>query len=701
MCANATSLSARSFMYSETINGGKSFCKEGTSDSDCKAWQDVFGAGSGGHYTQGGVVANDASGNSLVPNKSSCNELVYTLLNHNDFASTFTEQTGCTTYRDTNGSLTTGCEFTTNSSSYFKTFSDGAAGTLVQDVIASWTCSVTASDPVYKQACCNVGSPNLLTGTDPRTGEAFQNEACDPSWCLSDPLGACANAFQECDAISPCHRHYFLSNIPFPSSDLMVNSLTLLPTNSFTPIKGVRCNDWYTETVKQAIQRTTLWTGVTEVTQRVVSVMNTISGFCGDPKYRGQGECSCFNGYLSHAVPWSNADSGDNLEYQYKTRLGETIYQPFIVSQDAVGQIRRYDAYCADPGNPSFSAPLSFSDHGTWVTYSNVCSTTAPYSEIETQSAFPTINPAKSIRSLTNYGDVVNYEPTDGAGDSLLGVIETFPMPLHCWLPACVAEGVPDTAVFRNLWALGVQPCPSICYQVASGDQVSIGGSGAANAHIHDNFVSCDFGYKNSVFPFAYPPACRAMTVDVPANYIGGFTIPFTYGSLDISSTFVTTSLSAVVNSFPMVALVNDTIRTYSITDKIIQKYDPTNTDVQNVFNLSISIDATHVDPFSSVLSQIVVANNTHEFDSILLKVTVWGSASNARGPAFSTGCCDPTFGNACTPIFSEQVGTPLMTLSDGRVLSFFGQPIVPPPSTVRLTTATLFASGARNRILP
>ena len=689
VCTNAIPLSARTFVYSETLFGGKSFCYQ-CSDVGCKAYNDAFGAGMGGQYVQGGVVGNDASGHSLVSGKNSCQELVDTLLNTNGNASSMAVALGCTPYGDFSGHSSTGCLFSTEPAAHFKTYSEGSTPTLVENVIAVWTCTVQASDPIYRTACCNVASSNLITGIDPLSGESFQPTACDPSWCLSDPLGMCSSTFDVCDATSPCNRHYFLSNIPLPSSDVMVNALKLLPTNSFTPIKGIRCNDWYAETVRQAVQRTTLLTD--RATSRVVSMMNTISGFCGDPKYRGQGECACFNGYVSHGVPWSNADSGDSLEYQYTN----DNYQPFIVSQDATGQIRRYDAYCSIMGHPSFSAPLSFSNHGTWITYSNVCSTTAPYSTAETQSAYPTINPAKSIRSLTNYGDVVNYKPTDG--NNGLSEIETFPLPMHCWLPSCVAEGVPDTAVFRNLWALGVQPCPPICYQVASGDSIAIGGSGAADAHIHDNFVSCDFGYTNSVFPFSYPAACRAMTLDVPANYQGYLYIPFTYASFDISSKFITTSLSAYTNAYPMIALVNNTTLTYSITDQLIDKYDPLYSNPRSVFQLSVSIDATYVQPFSSVLAEITVANTTHEFDSIVLKVSVWGSDTNARGPAFSSGCCDPLFGHGCIPTLGEQLGTPLMSFTDGRALSLFGQAIVPPPSILML--ASLTTRGATNRLL-
>lgn len=651
----------------------------------------------GGDYSQGNLVPEKTlNDNELLPNKRTCQQLVGTLLNEDPaFAAELRAATGCTSYVE-NGKTVTGCSFSTSLSAYFERNTpylwEGKVSLYVQDVYASWTCNVLESDNAYKKACCNTASPQFIVGTDPRTGQVFDPNSCDPNWCLSDPSGYCSTTFDECAGVSPCNRHWFLSNIPLPSTDLMINSLTLLPTNSFVAKKGLRCNDWYTETVKQAIQRTTLLQGATE---RVISMMNTISGFCGSPEFRGQGECSCYNGYISHGVPWERADSGDTLEFQYKTRNNEDIYQPFIVAQDGVGQIRRYDAFCSQQGNPSFSAPLSFSDNGTFITYSNVCSTTTPYSDKE--YPYPTINPAKSIRSLTNFGDVVNYEPTDPSGNSLLGQIETFPMPMHCWLPACVAEGVPDTAVFRNLWALGVRPCPPICYQVSAGDSIAIGGSGAADAHIHSNFVSCDFGYTNSVFPFAYPAACRAISVDVPAYFQGVFTIPFTYPSLDISSVLVTTSLSAYTNAFPVIGIVDGGVAHYSISDKLIDKYNPYD---PHVFNLSVSIDVTQEEPFSSFLADIIVSNNTYEFDSIIVKVSVWGSGTSARGPAFSTGCCDPQFGNLCSPTPEEQLGTQFMVLGDGRALSFFGQSITPPASNLVLTRETLDASGARNRNL-
>jgi hypothetical protein len=187
------------------------------------------------------------------------------------------------------------------------------------------------------------------------------------------------------------------------------------------------------------------------------------------------------------------------------------------------------------------------------------------------------------------------------------------------------------------------------------------------------------------------------MSVDVPANYQGVFTIPFTYASLDISSTLVTTSLSAYTNAFPMIGIVDGGVSHYSVSDKLLEKY---NLDPLSVYNLSVSIDATKVDPFSSILADIIVSNNTNEFDAIYLKVSVWGSDTNSRGPAFSSGCCDPLFGEGCAPLPGEQLGAHFMSLADGRSLSFFGQAITPPPSNLTLTRAMLDANGARNRFV-
>ena len=611
--------------------------------------------------------------------RSTCQALVNVMLNLQEFRDALGTQTACYPTL-TNGTWSTGCKFSTERSGVFGDTASTNIFGVVEGAQFVWSCTVLESDPVYKNACCNVGQSTFITGIDPYTGNAFDPRSCDPSWCLSDPYGACASVFDSCAGVSPCNRHWLLSNIPQPATDSFMATMTLTPTNPFSSNRGTRCYDWYAETVKQAALRQS-YTSTFSSTQRVMNVMNTVSAYCSNPHYKGQGECACINGYLSYGVAWEPSESGENLEYQYAKSSA-----PYIVNQDAAGTVRRYDAFCSAPGYPGFTAPRSVTINGTVSTYSNACAsltTAEQWSALEYNQ--PSLNPSKSIRSYTNFGDVATFpESTSEYFGTDVGTPLALPMPLHCWLPACVAEGVPDTAVFRNLWALGVVPCPPVCYQVSSGESIAIQ-TGSDFAHIHENFVSCQFKYAPSVFPFSLPSECTLVTLSVPMGYIGMLTIPIGNPTFETASEFIYTTLSAFTNAYPIVSLYNGA-DVVSITGIPISKYGY---DTDSIYMLSVSINTSNTQAFTSLEAAITLANEEGNVQSILFQVTVWGPGGSA-----SCIACDPTWGVDC-PV---SLGSGIQVAPDGRSLSYFPSLPVLPTGQLVLTSAHLALLGASNR---
>ena len=686
LSCQATPLANRKFLYTETTS--LVFASPGRYLQDLPTRQNHQA------YVQGDLVlplwltlgaggqATDFNITTSNVDRSTCQSLVNAMLPSPSFRTLLREGTGCAA-TNSNGTWTTGCQFSTyRSTTVNDPFADhaGVFGTAdppdfwgsVMNAEFEWTCSVAVSDPYYKNACCNVAKADLISA------EGFDAKVCDPAWCLADPLGECKPVFDSCAGVSPCNRHWFLSNIPQPATDSFMATTTLLPRNVFSSNKGNRCYAWYQESARQAALRGSL---PQRATDRVMSLMNTISEFCSDPHFKGQGECACINGYLSYGVPWMPADSGQNLEFQYKTNTA-----PFVVNQDAQGSIRRYDAFCSQPGYPGFTAPRSVTINGTVTTYSNACSSLTEqqrWSPLEYN--VPSINPSRSIRSFTNYGDVASFpEKTPEYFGVDQGTPLPLPMPVHCWLPACVAEGVPDTAVFRNLWALGVTPCPPVCYQVSSGESINIQ-AGSEYAHIHENFVSCDFGYTGTAFPFSLLPECTVITVSVPTNYSNVIHIPVGNPTLETSSEFIYTTMSAFTNAYPIVA-INGSV---SITGIPISKY---NYNSDSIYVMSVTIDTHDVQAFTSLEAAITLANEQGDVQSILFQITVWGPDGSATCVA-----CDPTWGVGC-PLVSTPRGTPVQEYN-GRFLSTFSALPVLETGNLRLSSEFLASVGAGNRI--
>lgn len=579
-------------------------------------------------YTRWGNIP--VNGIEVYSSKSTCQDVINSMINIDPVMRTQLTEIGCAPVFN-NGTYSTGCQFdsTTQNGRFGDTLSTGPFGD-VEVINYKWECSVTDSDPKYRPVCCNSVQSNVIIGTDPFTGLPFNTNSCDINWCLNDPYGECADIFQECTNTSPCHRHWLLTNYPKPNNDPSY-SLTILPDNGH----GVRCYDWYATTKIQAALRNLYPSGYSN-TVRVENMMNTISEYCSNPNYLGHGECSCFNGYLSYNVPWTTTTT--DLADQY-----ENSTLPYLVEMFG-NSARRLDAFCAD-NNPSFTQLLSYSLNSSYITYSNVCSNTVPWSSYEYNR--PSLSPSKSIRSLTNFGDVAALNSP--LFDNTVGDTLPLPMPFHCWLPACIGS---DQVVFRNLWALGIVTCPSVCYQVSSGDSIDI--AGGDYAHIHENYVSCDFKpYTSSVFPYSLPSTCQVININAPTNFQGFIHIPVGNPTLDTSSSYIYSTMTAFTDSFPIISLYNGTDFVTSLSTSI-SKYSYS---TDSIYVMSVSLNTTNTNPFNSLISNLTLLSDQGISQEIVFQITVWDD----NFASVSCIPCDPTFGTSCPleagPIIGQAVG--------------------------------------------
>jgi hypothetical protein len=335
--------------------------------------------------------------------RTNCQGAVMSALNEGDTITNrnnFSNLTRCPLYTRSNGEVYSGCGFDSvtrvgrlAAETGNPTIADCDGADLVGNkwgCLATWSCPVVTPDINYYSLCCNAANSFLIQGTDPYTGEAFDSRACGRDWCTGDPFGECAPIYDSCDSVAPCNRHWLLNFAAQATSDPAMNSLTIIPTISGGTGKGVRCNSMYQSVLVQAAQIIQLQTVSTDSRNyyfktRIAKMMETITGFCSDPRYRGQGECACHNGYLSYNNDWSTSiPSG-----LYSEITGNL---PLIVEQQSSGAYRRMDAFCNEANPPArFTEALSFTLNGIWNTYSNVCSTTTPWSSLERNR--PSVNP--------------------------------------------------------------------------------------------------------------------------------------------------------------------------------------------------------------------------------------------------------------------------------------------------------------------
>lgn len=611
-----------------------------------------------------------------VYNADNCQTHVLSRLQDPTFRSAFVAASGCPVTTGTNG-WTTSCEFGTDQPTFTGGGNVTALGFLIDETQFHYVCSQTEWDHNYYSICCNsnqalgIGTlSNGQTQTDPLTGEPFNPRSCAPEWCIADPTGTCSAIFEGCTGTSSCNRHWFLTNSPRPgTSDLELNTL-VVPRPPETPVlSGIDCYNWYQETSLQAAQRLLVSPAESLVIgARVVAVEANVGGFCGDPTYSGNGECACINGYNQIGAQFGATQTAEQWT--------PTTTVPYMVQQDGTGRWRRLDAFCNFQGGAgpetntfaysftvnSWTSALTRTINGTAYSYSNVCSNTAGFSPGE--YGLPSANPMNHFASFTNFG-FMNFYP-GAALSAVLGDTEPqIPMPLHCWLPACVGAdpAQPDTSVFRDLFQYTIT-CPNMCYEYSQGDSIDINNVNNAYVHIHPNYINCSGvqGYTWSGVPFVLPTACGGATgvnsydIQMPSGVSSTINIPIVFQTFELSSQILDTTFTAYSDAFPLVAVYNSTKSAFDgqSAPEVIQKYvtysepsDPASpvppVPQPQSYTLQIQVDSTG-QRYNAFLTTVTLVNQLQEPMYIAMKISVFGPEGSAGTPSLTCLPCDPSF---------------------------------------------------------
>ena len=618
-----------------------------------------------------------------VYNADTCQQHVLSRIQDAGFRDTFVAASGCPVYTTSNG-WTTSCEFGTDQPTFTGAGKTISLGFLVEEAQFHYVCSQTLWDQNYYSICCN--APQALgigtvsdgtvttTQTDPLTGKQFNPNSCAPQWCLGDPTGTCSLLFEGCTGTSSCNRHWFLTNAIKPgTADVELNTLAI-PRPPFTPVfGGIDCYNWYQETSLQAAQRLLLSPAESLIAaQRVVKVEANVGAYCGDPTYSGNGECSCINGYNQAGAQFGATQTAEQWT--------PTTTVPYMVQQDGSGRWRRLDAYCNFQGGAgpetntfaysftvqSWTNQLTRTINGVAYSYSNVCSNTGGFSPGE--YGLPSANPMNHFASFTNFG-FMNFYP-GAALSAVLGDTEPqIPMPLHCWLPACVGAdpAQPDTSVFRDLFQYTIT-CPNMCYEFSQGDSIDINTINNAYVHIHPNYINCSGvqGYTWSGVPFVLPTACGGATgvnsfdIQMPSGVSSTINIPIIYQTFELSSQILDTTLTAYSDAFPLIGLWNSAKGAFDgqTAPEVIQKYvtytPPTNPSdpvppipQPQTYTLQIQVDSTN-QRYNAFLTTVTLVNQLQEPMYIAIKVSVFGPEGSAGTPSLTCLPCDPSFAD-CT----------------------------------------------------
>jgi hypothetical protein len=369
--------------------------------------------------------------------------------------------------------------------------SDAAQGVTAS---AFFSCYKTHWDDVHKYNCCAGIVDDALT--------------CDPTWCPSDPQGACGPVLaQACKGPSLIGLHKFLTLDP-------------LATN------GVKCADWYSN-ITDGIQACALLQTLSdreacfaEYADSEALVHAEVQRYC-DNEGRFTGECAC----IVAAVNCSDTqgptyDSAECL-------LGQHVH-------GSLGQstVRRVDIYCS----PSAAGP----DNGGSMYAAKdggICSASCDPATAPDPTACwpPAVN--RNVGTTGGPGSIDALVPALvddsggvlGAGDSgdTVGAL-----PTHCWLPACQHD---VAVVFKDLVQLHT-PCPPMCAQFSAGNTIDVGWSDDKWSEMGYNFLSCQFpGAQGSLAtPFVFTAECLALTLALPANYTA--TVPLTFSNISSES---------------------------------------------------------------------------------------------------------------------------------------------------------------------
>lgn len=649
-----------------------------------------------------------------VGNADSCQTRVSTLINSGNangsaqfWRNQFWEQTGCPSYLR-NGTWVFGCPIGNEQPQFFPnddpsnfpacTRNSGDPDAwLVHNCQFTYTCPILGPDINYFSICCNAGSSQqiqdafngqnvdpIATAMNNGTITYFNTRSCDWNWCQGDPGGACLAMYQgTCQGVSPCNRHWLLTNYTKPSNDQLLTTMGIVGVNTFggddtgnTPVGGVDCYDYYDQTKQFAAIYGSSVTGAntfnTSLSNRLLAMNSIVQEFCSDPRYFGQGECSCYNAIVAGNVPFGPAlDNPAGLsdpEYLGKSSLSMLVGGTGRNSENLVNTFR-YDAYCdstyaGSEANQRYSQLVSYSyAEGLWQTISGPCSQSAvTWAPLEYQ--YSTLNPNRSQLSLTNYGDVITQS---GNLFATLQDPQAFPLPMppQCWLPQCTSDALGgfDT-VFRDLNAIAFAgPCPNVCYAVSGNTSVNINTiSNQSFVNLPQNFVSCNFGYQNALTPFTLPCDCYFINLNVPTNFSGTLNIPIYNFVLDDSQLFSSSQLTATSALYPMIGFV-DVANGGTITQQLfanLNKYTQPVTVSGNVlysqsFNLPLYVDTNGQNPYNGILGFIALRNeNQFEMD-VNIKLTLWGPET---APSYAAECnqCDPNFpnnGQTCTSVTS------------------------------------------------
>jgi hypothetical protein len=588
-----------------------------------------------------------------------CQGLINYKLNHaydSNFANAIIDL-GCPIYSNSDHTLYTKCSFSDDDGTR-PTFSNcqivpNTFDFNVRNCTFNWSCSVVTPDPSYRPLCCNARDISLFSGTDPLTGRDFTDNwakhACAPDWCLSDPSGICRNEFLPCDSTASCGRHSFLTyNSPVATDDILLNTIQIV--GATTNSKGIQCNSVYNEVVAQSfmIGSYSSLTGEGMIRQHILDVMDLVKKHCSSPITKGNGECACINGYNQANVGFATGFLSTTLLESYQDA---TI--PTMVVQNAAGGYRRVDAYCEY--GPEWINELSYSSNGTYTSFSNACADALFWSQSEYQR--PTLNPIRSVFSLTNFGDL-NVSPSGLSGPD--GPSNA--MPLHCWLPACVgtaANGQSNHLVFPDLMAF-TKTCPSVCFMYSAGSDININNAtGDSFINMGSNFQGCSFndhgqGYPSEYNPFLLKKGCDALFITAPINFTGIINLLVSNPIHDNADNQQTRVVSAFSN-IPQVSFYNGGQVSTEFVSQTIYKYDSEIVRGSSVFsstaNLQLYVNTSNTSAFTSFQSEIILYDGLYFFQSIPVQLYVYPDPIGSGGTSFTAQVCgniarfDPTTG--------------------------------------------------------